>query len=496
MSRMNVATRIISLSIMLPLAACAATSGPVATSGGDMGPSTALSERPNVLFIAIDDLRPDLGVYGHPVAYTPNIDRLAETSLVFDNAFVSQAVCGPSRAALMTGLRPDTTGITTLKEPVSETAPNAVTLSQTFKNAGYESIGIGKIYHHADDDMEGWTKRPDDAIYEDRKAERRAGVPRLSHRARPFEEMPDTINVREAQVELERLGENQNPFFMAVGIHRPHLPFNYTQADWDLYDGKAIPGPINPEGQIDAPSYALVSYEIWNYDDTEAYQQSKVMPKNKADELRRAYLASVTYADRLVGDLLSTLDAQGLTDNTIVVLWSDHGWKIADHAAWAKHSTANIDIRIPMMIRTPGMAAKGQRSDAFVETVDLYPTLAELTGLGTPTNLEGLSFAPLLENPDRIWKNAAFTQFPRNIPGKGRGTGYTVRTDDYRYTAWVIDGTDQIVAEELYDLRNDGDETRNVARDAAYRSVLDQARRAYRGGWKSVRDQVANRPRP
>ena len=486
------ATRAFSLTILLPLAACTTTPAEVVQSQPVASEITGLPDKPNVLFIAIDDLRPDLGVYGHPVAYTPNIDRLAQQSLLFDNAFVSQAVCGPSRAALMTGLRPDTTGITSLKQPVSETLPSAVTMSQMFKNAGYETIGIGKVYHHSDDDMKGWTKRPEDVIYEDRRAERRSGTPKLSHRARPFEEMPDTVNVRVAQTELARLGGNENPFFMVVGIHRPHLPFNYTQDDWDRYEGKTIPGPINPEGQVGAPDYALVSYEIWNYDDTEAYGASKVMPKAKADELRRAYLASVTYADRLVGDLLATLENQGLADDTIVVLWSDHGWKIADHANWAKHSTANIDIRVPMMISVPGMPATGKRSEALVETVDLYPTLAQLTGLSTPGNLEGLSFVPLLQNPSLEWKDAAFTQYGRNVPGQGRATGHTVRTDDYRYTAWVIDKSRKVVDEELYDLRSDGDETRNVAGDAAYSSVLAEARRFYRDGWKGVRDRIAS----
>ena len=471
------------------LAGCAAQ-----TSAETSAAPVAAVERgaPNVLFIAIDDLRPDLGVYGHPVAHTPNMDAFAQTALLFDRAFVSQAVCGPSRAALMTGLRPDTTGIDTLNEPVSENAPNAVTMSQMFKNGGYESIGIGKIYHHADDDMEGWINRLTDHIYETRRADRRAGIDKLSNvRFDDIEEMPDTMNVRDAQVELERLGTSGDPFFMAVGIHRPHLPFNSGAEDWAQYEGTTIPGPINPQGQKGAPEWALVSYEVWNYEDT---PEEAPMPTAKADELRRAYLAAVTYADRMVGELLSDLEGQGLADNTIVVLWSDHGWKIADHNAWAKHSTADIDIKIPMMIRVPGTTTGGTRSGAFVEAVDIYPTLAELTGLPTPDNLEGLSFVPLLASPDRDWKEAAFSQYGRNMRsearGYGRGTGYTVRTETYRYTAWKREQNGETVAEELYDLTRDPNESTNVAQSAQYRDWLREARALDKRGWRGVRDNV------
>ena len=486
----SLASRLVaSLAGLAMLVSCAATGpvdSPATTPARQAQP---LEGTPNVLFIAIDDLRPDIGVYGHPVAQTPHIDGFADSALLFENAFVSQAVCGPSRAALMTGLRPDTTGITTLNQPVSETVPEAVTMSQTFKAAGYESIGIGKIYHHADDDMEGWTDRPDDAIYEIRRADRRAGLERNSHKQfDDIEDMPDTMNVRDAQERMRRLGGTDDPFFMMVGIHRPHLPFNSTDEEWDALEGVAIPDPINPEGQQGAPDWALVSYEVWNYDDT---PESAPMPTSKADELRRAYLASVAYADRLVGVLLQELEAQGLADDTIVVLWSDHGFKIADHGHFAKHSTSEIDIHVPMMIRVPGMAGNGERSDALVETVDLYPTLAELAGLPAPSNLEGLSLVPLLADPDREWKQAAFSQYGRNMRGHGRGTGYTTRTQNFRYTAWKTDDDGRLVAEELYDLANDPEESRNVAGDGAYRAQLEMHRALDASGWRGVRSAVS-----
>lgn len=467
------------------LVSCATASfGEVQNESHGASPQLA-TDPPNVLFIAIDDLRPDIGAYGHPVAHTPNIDALAQSALLFENAFVSQAVCGPSRAALMTGLRPDTTGIDTLHEPVSETVPDAVTMSQTFRRAGYQSIGIGKIYHHSDDDMEGWSDRPTDEIYEFRQSRRRAGLPRNSHmRFANIEDMPDTMNVRDAQERLRSLGQSRDPFFMMVGIHRPHLPFNSGEDDWARYDGEVIPGPINPEGQAGAPPWALVSYEIWNYDDT---PESAPMPASQPNELRRAYLAAVSYADRLVGELLGELEAQGLADNTIIVLWSDHGFKIADHGHFAKHSNANIDIRVPLLVRVPGMETAGMRSSALVETVDIYPTLAELAGLAVPHDLEGLSFVPLLSNPQRSWKEAAFAQFPRSMRSFGRGTGYTVRTHRYRYTAWVVDETRELVAQELYDLAADPEESVNVAGEEAYADAQDYLEDLRQGGWQEVR---------
>lgn len=477
------------LCLLFSLVSCATSGMADAPSAANERAAAFALDTPNVLFIAIDDLRPDIGAYGHPVSRTPNIDAFAQTALLFENAFTSQAVCGPSRAALMTGLRPSTTGIVTLYQPVSETLPDAVTMSQMFRNAGYQSIGIGKIYHHKDDDMAGWTDRPDDAIYEIRRAARRSGEPRLSNRTfANIEDMPDTMNVRDAKERLQRLGTTNDPFFMMVGIHRPHLPFNSTEDEWNALDRVAIPAPINPEGQRNAPPWALVSYEIWNYDDT---PDGLPMPDAKRDELRRAYLASVSYADRLVGELLADLEASGRADNTIVVIWSDHGFKIGDHANYAKHSNANIDIHIPMLVRVPGMASAGMRSPAIVETVDLYPTLAELAGLAAPANLEGTSMVPLLVDPRRDWKLAAFAQYGRNAQPYGRSIGETVRTSRFRYTAWVLERNGEIVSQELYDLERDPEESVNVAGDSAYATALDQMEFIRDGGWEFVRDGLA-----
>lgn len=565
----------------LGLGAVGATTPVLAKVAVEPAAATARAGKPNVLFILLDDLRPDIGVYGNPVAQTPNMDALAASGLVFEHAYTQQAVCGPSRAALMTGLRPDTTGITTLNQPVDKTIPNAVTLTDTFRNAGYATAAFGKIYHHQDDDADGWTEGKSDVIYEMRRAARQAGQPNNAViRAAGRDGLADTINVEAALTQMSTLAQGEKPFFLAVGIHRPHLPFEAPEADFARYDGRDIPGPVNPEGQRGAPPYALVSYEVWNYADT---PDRGPMPADKVQELREAYLASVSYADGLVGDLLAGLKAQGLDENTIVVLWGDHGFKLGDHGAWAKHSTSELDIHIPLIVRAPGVTRAGTRTDALVETVDVYPTLAELAGLEAPTNLEGLSMAPVLRNPDIPWKQAAFAQYPRNgnesiqSSGGRRGEGgvsgavrpqadgprarrqgaaadakaagpagaaqegsarqqqrqaerqaerqqrregqqgrrspaqnpheaaarpeggarslmgYTVRTDRYRYTAWVRRQDQQLMARELYDMQNDPDETVNIAEDPRQAEAVRELEALRLRGWRGVREDVLSR---
>ena len=448
-------------------------------------------KRPNVLFILVDDLRPDLGIYGHPTAKTPNMDALGRSGIVFDNAFVSQAVCGPSRAALMTGLRPDTTGIHDLETPVDKAVPGAVTLLDTFKRAGYQTLGYGKIYHDFNDDADGWSVRTPDYEKVLRREDSQNKVPKIAAGVAPDPaRLPDRLNVDMALKKLPELAKAGEPFFMAVGIHRPHLPFISPQANWDRYKPSTVPAPINPEGQKGAPPWALNSYEVWNYPDTKQFQPN--MPKDKADFLRWGYLSSVSYADDLVGELLVQLKQQGLDNNTIVVLWGDHGWKLGDHAKWAKHSNAEIDIHIPLMIRAPGITAANTRTKAIVETVDLYPTLAELAGLSAPENLEGLSMGALLRRPNQQWKQAAFAQYGRNgnaTKGNGALMGYTVRNDRFRYTAWVKnDGT--LAAQELYDLRKDRIEAINVAEDKSYAAALKELETIRRNGPAAVRAAV------
>lgn len=471
----------------LAVAAACSTTGAATDPMPAAGAQIVRAERPNILFIQIDDLRPDLGIYGHPIAQTPHLDALGRSGIVFENAITQQAVCGPSRAALMTGLRPDTSGITDLKTSVDQALPDTVTVLDLFKSNGYQTLGYGKIYHHHDDDADGWTKRTENFELTMRREARRNGEPRLAAvRVDDRDAIADTRNVKMAIDDLRQLGQLGEPFFMAVGIHKPHLPFVAPQSDWDRYDPADIPGPVNPDGQQDAPPWAVVAYEVWNYDDTEAYNETKVMPEAKAKELRHAYLAAISYADSLVGDLMRELKAAGLDDNTIVVVWGDHGWKLGDHNGWAKHSNVDLDIRIPLMISAPGTIDAGLRSKAMVETVDVFPTLAELAGLQAPGNLEGVSMTPLFEDPARAWKSAAFAQYGRYARPHGRATGYVVRNQDFRYTAWVLDDGGKVIGQELYDLRTDPTESRNVASEARYAADLSRLEAMRKSGWQAA----------
>lgn len=447
----------------------------------------ASGERPNILFIQIDDLRPDLGIYGHPVAQTPHMDRLGEAGIVFDNAITQQAVCAPARASLMTGLRPATTGITDLKSPIDDTLPGVVTMLDMFKGAGYTTLGYGKIYHHHNDDMDGWTRRTHDHEGDYRRKINQEGLPRLAvDKVEDRSTLPDTQNVAMALDDMKELAGTGEPFLMAVGLHRPHLPFIAPESDFARYSRDDLVPPVNPQGQRDAPPWAVVAWEIWAYDDLKQYEESKQVPEEKAWELRHGYLATISFVDGLVGDLVAGLEANGLADNTIIVLWSDHGWKLGDQGGWAKHSNVDLDIRIPLMIHAPGFAGNGKRSSAMVESVDLFPTLAELTGLTAPNSVEGTSMVPLLSAPDMPWKAAAFAQYERWAPGLGRLTGETVRNQSFRYTAWV-DSQGDVREAELYDLRTDPTESTNVAGRSAYRSQLGEMEQLRRGGWQKAR---------
>jgi arylsulfatase A-like enzyme len=476
---------IVFLAIATP--ACA-TEAPGAAPAPNAVSSGALDDNPNVLLIAIDDLRPDLGVFGHPTAITPNIDAFAKTGLLFERAYTQQAVCGPSRAALMSGLRPETTGITTLEQPLQDTVPNVVSMAAMFKANGYETMSIGKIYHHRDDDKAAWTVPPSNTMFAYRNQLRKSGKPNNAFDAVEGEELlPDEKNAARAIRELRRLKNEDKPFFMAFGVHRPHLPFEAPKAAWSLYQDKDIPDPVSRKPQKGAPDYAVVSYEIWNYDNM---PKKPPMPEDLADQLRHGYLASVSFADGVVGSVLDELEKLELDDDTIVVLWSDHGFKLGDHGAWAKHSNVELDIHIPMLVRAPGRTPAGGRTKALVESVDIYPTLAELTGLTPPDDLEGLSLTPLFSKPDRVWKEAAFSQFNRG--GKNAETlGRTVRTKDFRYTAWIEANTGKMVAQELYDHRNDPNELVNVASDASYKAELARHEALRKSGWRAVRDRVA-----
>ncbi len=486
--------------LLLAVVGAALAVGPLL---GGQAWAAAPKKRLNVLFFAVDDLRPELGCYGNKLIRSPNIDRLAARSLVFAHAYCQQAVCSPSRTSLLTGLRPDSTRVYDLVTHFRKTVPDVVTLPQHFKNHGYYCVGMGKIYHGGLNDPLSWSepwRRPQNvttyALPENQeivKRRRREAQKRglrgkaLSRAARgpAYEaaDVPDNTYHDGALAEmaiqaLRRIKDR--PFFLAVGFIKPHLPFVSPLKYWRLYRREDFRLPSNPFPPKNAPRYALTNWgELRQY---EGIPKSGPLSDEMTLTLRHAYYAAVSYMDAQVGKVLDELERLGLKDNTIVVLWGDHGWKLGEHGAWCKHTNFELDTNAPLILHVPGAPANGQKCDALVEFVDIYPTLCEAAGLPLPDHLEGTSLLPLTQNPNRPWKTAAFSQYPR-----GKVMGYTMRTERYRFTLWVDrENHDDVKAVELYDHQTDPDENVNVANNPEYRSVVEELTRKLRAGWRAA----------
>ncbi len=496
-------------------------------SGGGAGRD--IIRKPNLLFIVVDDLRPELGAYGRSYMKTPNIDSLARSGLVFDRAYVQQAVCAPSRSSVLTGARPDTTKVWDLVTHFRAAMPEVVTLGQHFKQHGYFVQGMGKIYHGGYDDPPSWSvpwqtpKAPAYALPENVAMDRRQseGEPdaappaaaataaagraggRAAGRGRgaqdrapgrrgpAFEgaDVPDDTftdgKVAELAIStLKGLSGKSEPFFLAVGFVKPHLPFVAPKKYWSMYDPAAITLAPNPFRPKSAPDYAVLPGN-----ELRAFRgiPEGSIPPDLARQLKHGYYAATSYTDAQVGRVLDELDRLGLRKNTIVVLWGDHGWKLGEHDAWCKHSNVENDVNAPLIVSAPGMQAAGKHTKALVEMVDLYPTLVELAGLPMPTHLEGTSLAPLLSDPARPWKRAAFSQFHRRSAGRDL-MGYSMRTDRYRLTVWV-DRTDHasVDAVELYDHETDPQENTNIAGAPAHAALVQELLTQWRQGWRGAR---------
>ena len=466
--------------------------------------STA-AERPNVLFIAVDDLRPELGCYGASHIQSPNIDRLANSGTVFLRAYCQQAVCSPSRTSLMTGLRPDSTKVYDLQTHFRTHVPNVVSLAQHFKSNGYRCLSMGKIYHSGLDDLPSWSepalKPSGGSIYAteenkqlvarklaEGKKKGLKGVT-LSRAARGSvteigevadEEYTDGAVAQLAVKTLQELQAKQQPFFLAVGFLRPHLPFNAPKKYWDMYDPAKIQLASNPFPPKNAPAMALTSWgEMRVYGGVPA--KGDVTPE-QARHLKHGYYACVSFTDANVGRLLNELERLKLADNTIVVLWGDHGWKLGEHNAWCKHTNFELDANAPLIIRAPGQKAPGAKSKALVEFVDVFPTLCDLAALPKPDHLEGSSASALLNQPNLPWKAAAFSQYPR-----GKLMGYSMKTDRYRFTAWKDTKTGTVEARELYDHQTDDAENNNLAVVDAHAELISQLQTQLDAGWQKAK---------
>jgi len=441
------------------------------------------AERPNVLFVAFDDLRPDMGCYGAIFMRTPNFDRLAKQGILFERAYCQVAVCNASRNSLLSGCRPATTRIWNNQTFLHQTMPEVVTLPEHFKNHGYRSVSLGKIFHHSEREpgdiakawsepswyhgtpYRSWFTAESNEFIERLKAlpekERPKNLrgPPYEAAGEPDESYPDAKLATKA---IEMLGRLKGkPFFLGVGFQKPHLPFTCPQKYWDLYPEESIVAAENAAPTKDAPAPAFHNgYELRTYGGIPA--TGDLVTPDKARNLIRGYKACTSFVDAQLGRVLDELDRLGLRENTIVVVWGDHGYHLGENGLWTKMTNFERGTRVPLIVSLPRQMTAGRRCDGLVELVDLYPTLADLCNLPKPGHLEGTSFAPLLNDPQKPWKAAAFSEYLR--PGKPPILGRSIRTDTHRYTEWT-DPKNELVGVELYDYEADPLEKANLAAD-------------------------------
>ena len=441
------------------------------------------NQQKNILFIAVDDLKPLLGAYGHKDVKTPNIDKLAANGFVMQNNHCQQAVCGPSRASVLTGKRPDYTQIWDLKTHIRKINPDIVTMPQYFKQQGYETAAVGKIFDFRSvdkgNDSISWTYP-----YFNFKHRSEIGREYIKSKEKISYEVvniPDSLTadgevVRRTVKQLKKFAKGDKPFFMATGFYKPHLPFVAPKKYYDMYPIENIQLPAyqkNPQG---APKYATQpSWELRGGYADFPKDYSVTITEDKQKKLIQGYYACVSFVDQQIGNVLAELDKLGLRENTVIVLWGDHGWHLGDHDMYCKHTNYEQSTKSPLIFS----AGKNRTGETFspTEFVDIYPTLLDLAGVKSPGNLDGVSLVPLMEKKVKKAKDFAVSQFPRD----SNKMGYTFRNKRYRYTVWIKDEMPfesnrksseiEIDAEELYDYEKDPQETKNLINETSYKTV-------------------------
>ena len=458
-------------------------------------------EKWNVLFIASDDMRPQLGCYGDTVVKSPHIDALAKRGLLFNRSYVQQALCSPSRISMLSGRYPATTGIFEIGRPPRATLPDITTLPQHFKNRGYHTRSLGKIYHVGIDDDASWTvpawhsKKPRTsadtqkavaAFLADAKA-KGIEIPQRGKGSRnsavpPFEavdcEDGDLLDGDTATHAVEQLREHakhpDRPFFLAVGFANPHVPWIAPKKYFDLYDPATLPLAKNEFLPVGAPEFAAKSgTDFYWYRDVPQVSGEQ-LPEDFKRACLQGYLAAISYVDAQVGRIMAALDETGLAKNTVVVFWSDHGYYMGEHTWWgAKHNNYEGATRNCLIIATPGQKTAGKTTQALAQSVDLAPTLADLCGLPSNPGFQGRSLRPVLEDPESEVNEAAYSWYP-----KEGYLGVAMRTNDWRYVEWTKVGA--ATERELYDMRNDPQNERNLAADPAHAATLEALGRQLR----------------
>jgi len=477
-------------------------------------------QKPNILFIAVDDLKPMLGCYGDTDILSPNIDRLAERGTVFLNNACQQSVCGPSRASLMTGTYTDTTKVYDLKTQMREVNPDTLTLPEYLQQQGYETTGTGKVYdpRSVDEqfDAPSWSipfrQHGPDEYFAKEYAKPKSGFhnPEVAKQNKAFKaylkengikrsdkdayqaallkfpmvkpltecmDVPDDAYddgafAKCAVDQMEMLAKGGKPFFLAVGFKKPHLPFVAPKKYWDMYDRSKIklaPFQEMPKG---APDFAF--QDSWELRGSYSGVAPGPIPPEQQREMIHGYRACVSYTDAQIGKVLDKLKALGLEKNTIVVLWGDHGWHLGDHGMFCKHTNYEQAVRAPLIFVAPKQKERGVKTESPSEFVDIFPTLCELAGLPIPQSVEGKSLVPILEDPTEMVHEAALEAYPRD----SNKMGYSLRDKRYRYVKWVKmdyyegERSGPMVANELYDYEKDPLETVNLASNPEYKAVV------------------------
>ncbi|MCB4807078.1 sulfatase [Tamlana sp. 62-3] len=490
-------------------------------------------KQPNILFLSIDDLRPDLGVYGNTEIKTPNIDALAKQSMVMLNTHSQSAVCAPSRASTMLGYRPDSTRVWHLGDKFREINPNAVTMPQYFKKAGYYTVNIGKIFHNYMPDSVSWDepdlkpypyntkpyknrdaetyyyspealeiqKRDREALLEKRKGKKVYGDgwnrgPAIESADAPDSLYYDAMQTQLALQTIDKIKDKSEPFFLGLGYFRPHLPFVVPKKYWDLYPKGSVSPAANPKLPENAPVMVSNSnYELraYNHPHKIGRPEDEPLPEDYADTLKRGYFASVSFIDACVGKLIEGLKERGLYENTIIVLWGDHGWKLGDHNGWGKMTNFYIDTHVPLIIKQAHQK-EGKRIEALTELVDIFPTLCDVSNVGKANYFQGTSLTPLFENPELEWKDAVFSQFRRRAKVSKDGNeymGYSMQTKTYHYIEWYTWNNEtkqkgKYAARELYNHDVDPTETVNVANYPEYKKTVEELSVKLAEGWRAA----------
>ncbi|TWT97370.1 Arylsulfatase [Neorhodopirellula pilleata] len=458
--------------------------------------TSAIAARPNILFIVCDDLNTHVSTSGYPDIQTPTFEALAKDGMTFSRAFCQYPVCGPSRASFLSGLYPESTGVLDNKSDIRQTRPNTVSMPQYFKDNGYWTASIGKVFHNekADHGDVAWSDAPPwfendelPVVTEARNkfeqeygsVEKAANRPKwraamkavldpLNAQTPPGhgpsglrdEQHSDGKNARQVINWLKRKSHGDKPFFIALGIHKPHVPFLAPDKYFDLY----------PREQI---QFHRDRADLWNSIPRDASAnrfkefdfELGVENEPRRREFMQAYHACVSFIDAQIGLVLQTLKDESLYDNTIIVLTSDHGYHLGDHFLWGKVTLFDIGAKVPLIVRVPGVTSAGSHSDAMVELVDVFPTLTQLAGLEMPQHLQGTSIAPILQDPSR--KHAK--DYAYSVVSRGPNLGFAVRNQNWRYGKWPS-------GEELYDLNKDPHERNNVANDSRFAERLKELR--------------------